>query len=380
MRRPSRHGCCAALVTLALWAGCRREGASPPDRPTADSASAVPAAAAMSPAIDALQLQELRVLAPEGGGGVDPSALEAAIRAGLAADGPFATAGLAAADEARKVPQTARRARAGLELTWQAVPLDDAGAPTALIDATQLLVRVSAHAERMGRDGAPLLADLTLEAPGPLPEARKGDALAGLLLRRLKVASVVAAQDVGGQLLARELDDDGVRSWLKASTPWQQMAGAREAGERGLRDVKPTLEDFARRSRPDVATVAAATLGRIGDRRSVPALRAALLASQAEVADAALVALVDLARDQRVASAAAAVRQAAVEHPSAWIRHRALSLLGSLPATPANGGVEAGSPGDDAAPPEDSEDDQGPGTPAGKGGGQRRPAAGEGGA
>ncbi len=388
MRRPPQACFIALWMPLALSAGCRREAASvpappPPSPPTPATSEAAPPAAAANgaaTAILALRLQELRVLSPKAGPSIDARALEAAIRAGLAADGPFSSSKAEAQSDATTTEAASPSAPAGLELTWQAVPLDDTGAPAELQAASQLLVRVSAHAERLGRDGEPLLADLTLEAPGPLPEASKGDAMAELLLRRLSAAAVLAAQDVGGQLLARELDDGAVRSWLKAAPPWQQMAGAREAGERGLRDVRPTLEALARRTRPDVATVAAATLGRIGDRRSVPALRAALQASQAEVADAALVALVDLARDQRVAAAAAVVREAAAGHPSVWIRHRAHSLLGSLPAAPADGGAGDGEPGDDAAPMADPEQDEAPEPPSGKGGGRRRPAAGEGGA
>jgi hypothetical protein len=219
----------------------------------------------------------------------------------------------------------------------EGVAIDGAGAPATLAAAETVLLVVQAHAERGDARGRPLIAAATVEVPLPLGEDREAAAIAAKLRWRAAAAAAVAADDAAGQLLARALPDAAVLRWLEAPRPWQQAAALREVGERGLRAALPTVRQRAAGSRPDLALIAAATLGRLRDAGGLDALRAALAHSQLEVADAACLALAELPGT----AARRLLAEAAREHPQRWIRQRARGLLGSG-AGPAGAPADAG--------------------------------------
>jgi len=380
VRRRGRPGTLAGVLALGIASlgACQRTAgagavATTTAAPAADEAPPARAAAAgagiAGPEADGgpdpaplpgLQLYELRV---EGVGEasaglpIDAAALREGIAARLPGSLPFlcghgrlVSAAPTAAPPAptvacpRDLPRTART---GLVLAAAALAVDDTGAPATLEAATQVLLQVRVHAERGDDAGRPIIGEAQVEAPLPLPPQRKGAGLPAFLAARAVAAAAIAASDAGGQLLVRELDDATVRAWLGDPAPWRTIAALREVGERAMVGEREAVQGLARRSRPDIVTVAAATLGRIGDAGSVPVLVAVLGSASAEVCDAALAGLAELrsARDDAAQAATAALRAAASQHPLPWIRQRARSLLGSgdgagdpqAPAPPAAG-------------------------------------------
>ncbi len=376
-RRRGRRATLAGILALAVASlgACQRTAGSgaastttaapaaheaPPARTAAAGAgNAGPMADAgpSSAPLPGLQLYELRV---EGVGEasaglpIDAAALREGIAARLPGSLPFlcghgrlASAAPTAAPTVACPRDLPRTARTGLVLAAAALAVDDTGAPATLEAATQVLLQVRVHAERGDDDGRPIIGEAHVEAPLPLPPQRKGAGLAAFLAARAVAAAAIAASDAGGQLLVRELDDETVRAWLGDPAPWRTIAALREVGERAMVGEREAVQVLARRSRPDIVTVAAATLGRIGDVGSVPVLVAVLGSPSAEVCDAALAGLAELrsARGGAAQAATEALRAAASQHPLPWIRQRARSLLGSgdgagdpqAPAPPAAG-------------------------------------------
>jgi HEAT repeat protein len=203
--------------------------------------------------------------------------------------------------------------------------LDDAGQPRSAAGKPSqgaVIVTLMAHAERPVPKGEPDIAERTLDVSLPLSEERAAE-LKAFLTARLQEASAVATADVLGELWARGLDEAAVLALLDDDVLWRRVAGAREAGERGLKAARERLEKAARDSRKDLAVVAAAALGRLGDPRSVPVLIECLGATRAEVVDAVLGALTDIGS----APALAAIQRMATEHGNPEIRQRAAALL-----------------------------------------------------
>ena len=206
--------------------------------------------------------------------------------------------------------------------TWQAT--DTEGKPAPILAPTGgggLFVSAVAHAERIGvkpRD----IAERTVEVMLPFPAERAGT-LPEYVFERLRQAVALAVTDAVGELWARRLTDDQVKALVGKGPLWQQMAGAREVGERKLKDARVSLEKAARDTRKDLAAVAAAALGRLGDDQSTPVLVALLDTQHLEVIDAALGALADIGTP----AALAALKDAAEHHEVPMIRARAKALL-----------------------------------------------------
>jgi HEAT repeat protein len=125
-------------------------------------------------------------------------------------------------------------------------------------------------------------------------------------------------------LWANARGDGEIRATLKQGEPWRQMAAAREAGERSLQGVREDLEKLARSSRRDLAAVALAALGCLRARESLPLLVERAADPNAEIADAALVALDDLDTPEAEAALAAIADD---EERSAVVRNRAKALV-----------------------------------------------------
>ena len=215
--------------------------------------------------------------------------------------------------------------RLGVQVTvaWQLMDLEGRSQPSANAPAEgNLVLAVMAHAEQSAQKGEREMAERTIDATVPLPADRE-KGLAPFLMVRVQQATQQAISDVLGELWARGLDDAAVLALLDDEVPWRKMAGAREIGERELKSGRDRLEKAARDSRKDIATVAAAALGRLGDPHSVPVLERLLGAIHPEVIDAALVSLVDIGSPE----ALAAVKRVADEHDNPDIRQRAGSLL-----------------------------------------------------
>lgn len=211
-----------------------------------------------------------------------------------------------------------------------AVTLDYAGAsatrglirPDHAEPDDRLYVSATAHVERAGPDAKAEVAQSTVEASGPLVKA---DA-AGMTRRihaRLEAAATLAVRRALGQLWIRHQTDAEVQTALQTTDPWRRAAALREVGERGLIKAVATVEAATRNSLADLAVVACATLGRLGQQRSVDALASALSSAPLEVADAALYALHDIGGQR----ATALIRAAANGHAAPWIRLRAKALL-----------------------------------------------------
>lgn len=320
------------LLLLALPA-CKREAPATPEAsaPAEEGDATTPAAAAL-PGL-CLWVIETSPQGPRG------EALQKALLERLPGSGPFlGMGGPAGAGKTSCPPTLSPLARAGLSVAVALDPVDDAGEPTTLERGTQLLLRARAHVERGDDQGRPQIAEANLEIPVPLPPEADAAAIDKLWSWRAVTAATLAAEDAAGQLVLRTFDDAAVRAALDDDAIWRRIGALREIGERGLGSERQAVEALARGSRPDLAAVAAATLGRLGDGKSVPALRQALAHSSVEVADAALVALSDLADP----SARAALQEAAREHPHPWIRQRALVLLRSGPGAAAGAAERQG--------------------------------------
>jgi hypothetical protein len=326
----------AIAWTLLALVACKREGAGGAAAPAEPAPSAGEAATATDdsnddgepePALAGLCLWMLEV-EPRGPRG---TMIIKSLRERLPGSGPFLGVGgpaAEAAEGATACPSTLPpAARVGLAVAVALDPVDDAGEPTTLERGTQLLLRARAHVERGDAAGRPQIAEANLEIPVPLPPDARERGLDALWGWRAVAAATMAAEDAAGQLVLRTASEATVRAAIDDEANWRRIAALREVGERSLRDERARIERLAGRSRPDLAAVAAATLGRLGDPRSVPALRQALASANVEVADAALFALLDIGD----ATARAALEEAARDHPQPWIRQRALMLLRSAP-------------------------------------------------
>jgi len=200
----------------------------------------------------------------------------------------------------------------------QGKPLDIAAAAT----ESTLLLAVHAFGEQRPEKGKREVAESKVDAQLPMPAKVFAD-FPAFLRPRLHKAAQTAVANVLGQLWARGLDDTAVAKLLDDAETWRQAAAAREVGERKLLASRVKVEKLARSSRGELAAVAVAALGRLGHAASLPVLQKALDSSHLEVADAALVALLDLATPealQRVAGAAE-------NHPSDFVKMRAAWLL-----------------------------------------------------
>ena len=211
-----------------------------------------------------------------------------------------------------------------------AVTLDYAGAsptrglirPDRADIGDRLYVSATAHVERAGPDGKAEVAQSTVEASGPLVKADAAG-LARRIHARLEGAAALAVRRALGQLWIRHQTDAEVHVALGTTDPWRRAAALREVGERGLIKAVAAVEAATRSSLSDLAVVACATLGRLGQQRSVDVLASALSSAPLEVADAALYALHDIGG----ARAKALIGVAAQGHAAPWIRLRAKALL-----------------------------------------------------
>lgn len=194
--------------------------------------------------------------------------------------------------------------------------------PSRLTGPGELQVSVFVHAERGGEGSAAEIGTSDLRAGVPLTP-RHVPELVAFASRRLAGAVAMVAADALGQLAVRHAKDPVIRGLLKSATPWQRIGALREAGERGMTDALTAIHAAALDSRPDIAVVALATLGRLGQDKSVPTLVEALEARSVEVVDAALLALIDIGS----ADAKSAVEDTAKHHMSPFVRRRAGMLL-----------------------------------------------------
>ena len=321
------------LVVVLLSAGCRDR--SPPtataataaattDKPTAPGTTALPGLCLYDIRVESLQADDKPLQRAVVARGVIARLLDAGPFAGV--DGPAAAL---AGPDARRCPSTlSKLARTGVAFAVVLASLNGEGLTVKRVEATQIGLRAQVHAERGDAAGRPVLGEASVEAPLPPPQDRSDAAFARFATARAIAAVALAATDAAGQLLSCDLSDENVLAWLEDDAAWHTVAALREVGERGLAAARERVEALAKKSRPDIAAVAAATLGRLGDQRSVAVLRLAAEHSAVEVADAALIALADIGG----AAAWQMVADAASHHPQQWIRQRAQGLLERRPA------------------------------------------------
>lgn len=300
------------LLVLALLAtACRPRPAPAPPRPDAVSAADVQASGLARTWTLGAFAADLNVAEDQQLQDLDRAALTTRLQQAIATLPQLQGQG-----------ELAERVGVQIVVGWQALDAHGAAAPILAPkgDGT-LFVSVSAHAERLGvkpRD----LAERTVEAPLPFPADHAGTK-ADFVFGRIRQAASLATTDALGELWARRLTDAEVQGLLGHGPLWQQMAGAREVGERHLKDSRLALEKAARDSRKDLAAVAAAALGRLRDDRSTAVLVSLLDGPHLEVADAALGALSDIGSPASLA----ALREAADKHEVAVMRQRARALL-----------------------------------------------------
>jgi len=256
--------------------------------------------------------------------GLDKTAVLQAIEATLRAMPQIAGVGPAPAG-------TPRTHQIGLRMTasWQAV--GDDGLPRAIASSGPggLVVTMEAQAEQRMEQGTPDVARRQVDATVPVSAERAPD-MAPFVQERLRRAAEVAIADALGELWARGLKDPEILALLDDETAWRRTAGVREVGERALVEARAKLEEAARGSRKDLAVVAAAALGRLGQAESVEPLIGVLGSIHAEVVDAALLSLSDIGTPP----ALDAIRDAAANHPIRSIRQRATALLQERAARP----------------------------------------------
>ncbi len=230
--------------------------------------------------------------------------------------------------EVLQVDTAACRERPLAEQVGVALTLDYAGSGPKLVrpdraaEGATLIVSAVAHVERGGPKGKPEVGRATVDAAGPLVRAAPAS-LRRRVRARLVRAATLATQRALGQLWALHQPEATLLAVVKRGDPWQRAAALQEVGERGLVGSVDAVERACASSLADVAQVAAAALGRLGQARSVPVLIGLLRTAPPEVADAALFALHEIGG----APARAAIAQAAKSHASAWIRLRAGALL-----------------------------------------------------
>ena len=216
-----------------------------------------------------------------------------------------------------------------IEAAWQLVDADQK--PRSMhqpaTDGALALV-VTVHAEQAQARGKGEAAQHVVRATLPL-SAERHEAMDEFVRNRLQRALETAAQHALGELWARGLTDDQVIKLLKDEADWRQTAATREVGERKLLQAVADVEKLAGSSKRDVALVAVATLGRLGQVRSVPVLRSAADARHLDVVEAALQALLDMPGPE----AHAALEAVATDHADDPVGKRARALL-DAPAPP----------------------------------------------
>lgn len=189
-----------------------------------------------------------------------------------------------------------------------------------------LVLAVGVHAEQAVLHGRGEVAEQLFRATLPLP-AHRQEPLDVFLKSRLASALQPTAEHALGELWARQLPDAGVIDLLDEDEDWRKAVGAREVGERKLVAARVALEKLARSSKHELAVVAVAALGRLGEVKSVPVLVACADSGHLDVVDAALQALADMAAPE----ARAALKTIAQEHGEPAIRQRAAELLKTRP-------------------------------------------------
>lgn len=304
-------------IFLILSAACRREEA-PPAAPEAAPVAGTAAGAAAAGTFVVVELQiHLPVDEKQAVVGVDVGNLQPILEKSLGQMPQVRSLGPSAATPA------AEKVGIGLEINWQRLdmqgkPLDIAEAAT---DST-LLLAVHAFGEQRPKKGQREVAESKVDAQLPMPAKEFVD-FAGFIRPRLQKATQTAVANVLGQLWARGQDDKAIVKLLDDAETWRQAAAAREVGERKLQASRVKVEKLARSSRSELAAVAVAALGRLANPSSLAVLQKALDSSHLEVADAALVALLDL----NTPEALQRVSDAAENHPNAFVKMRAGSLL-----------------------------------------------------
>ncbi|MCO4760156.1 MAG: HEAT repeat domain-containing protein [Myxococcales bacterium] len=194
--------------------------------------------------------------------------------------------------------------------------------PDSAAKGAQLYVSVTAHAERAGPTGKPDIARSTVEAFSPLVKSDLDGARRRVKMRMI-AAMTIATQRATGQLWIRHRPDTDVVAALKDKHRWRRAAAILEVGERGLMAQVEAVEHAASASLSNIAVVACATLGRLGQARSIPILARRLDGAPTEVTDAALLALSDIGGPK----AKSLIRRTSESHRSPWIRLRAKALL-----------------------------------------------------
>lgn len=210
-----------------------------------------------------------------------------------------------------------------VDLSWELA--DTEGKPRGMQEPAMdgsLRLAVTVHVEQARLHGRGEAAENTVRAVVPLP-AERHEKLEEFLQSRLQAALEQASVQALGELWARRLDDAAVVGLLEADEEWRQVVGAREIGERKLTMHVEKIEKLAKSSRRDLALVAVATLGRLGQSRSVPVLVNALESRHLDVVDGALEALAQIPG----AEAQAALETVARESTEPPIRQRAEQFL-----------------------------------------------------
>ncbi len=308
---------CACLALLLQAVACRRAPAHPP---AASEAADQATAAALpdgrwqiQPLVVELELVDDQIVA-----GLDEATVTREVLAALRslpqvlATEPTATTYLGSN-------------QAGVEVSvrWQLFDADGKprGVEAEPVDGA-LVLAVGVHAEQAVLHGRGEMAEHLFRATLPLP-ARRQEPLDAFLKARLASALQPAASQALGELWARQLPEDAVVDLLTDDEDWRKVVGAREVGERKLVRARVALEGLARSSKRDLAVVAAAALGRLGDARSVPVLVSCVDSGHLDVVDAALQALADMPAPE----AQAALKAIAEGHGESAVRLRAADLL-----------------------------------------------------
>ena len=307
-----------ALVLAILAVGCRR--APVPVVAPAVVAEDVVAKAAqpdgrwhIQPLVVEIELGEDQAVA-----GLDRAAVTREIVAGLQ-DMPQ----VLAVDPTATTFLGGNQAGVQVGVRWQL--LDGEGKPRSVtappVDGA-LLLAVAVHAEQAVLKGRGEVAEHHFRATLPLP-AQRQESLDAFLKARMTAALQPAAAQALGELWVRQLDDDAVVELLAADDDWRKVVGAREVGERKLVRARVAVEKQARASKRELAVVAVAALGRMGDAASVPVLVACIDNGHLDVVDAALQALADMTAPE----AHKALKATAEEHGDPAIAKRAADLL-----------------------------------------------------
>ncbi len=305
-------------MTLALLA-CRREPTPTPAQPTVLAADTTEAAALPDGRWHVLPLVvELELAEDQAVTGLDLAAVTTEIVAGLR-EMPQ----VLAVDPTGTTYLGSNQAGVQVSVRWQLFDADSKprGVETPAVDGA-LVLAVGVHAEQAVLHGRGEVAEHVFRATLPLP-AHRQEPLDAFLKARLTQALQQAVAQALGELWVRQLPDDAVVDLLTADEDWRKAVGARETGERKILRARVPLEKLARSTKRELAIVAVAAVGRLGDAKSVPVLVACIDSGHLDVVDAALQALADMAAPE----AHAALLRTATEHGEAGIRQRAADLL-----------------------------------------------------